>query len=177
MISIVKATPNDDKTIVEIGKVSVEEAHRGSCSAKDLNEFLEKNYNKETIRQELSDESNIYHIIYFNGQPAGFSKIILNYEHPNIQQKNVTKLDRIYLLSNFFNLKLGFELLKFNIDLAKSNNQSGIWLFTWVENKRAIDFYIKAGFTIIGSHNFKVTETHYNLNHQMLLDITEQGTK
>lgn len=171
MISIIKATSIDTNTIVEIGKVSIEEAHRDSCSTDDMKQFLEKNYNPETIQGELNDEKNIYHIIHFNGEPAGFSKIIFNSEHSNIQQKNVTKLDRIYLLSKFFDRKLGFELLTFNIDLARRNNQSGIYLFTWTGNHRAIHFYQKNGFVIIGSHNFQVTETHYNPNHQMFLNL------
>ena len=158
MISIIKATVNDYKPIVEIGKISVEESHRESCSAKEM------------IQEELRDENNIYHIIYYNGIPAGFSKIILNAPHTNIQQLNVTKLDRIYLLKEYFNLKLGLQLLNFNIELSKSNHQTGIWLFTWVGNKRAVDFYLKTGFSIVGSHQFKVTDTHYNLNHQMFLN-------
>ncbi len=171
MISIDRGTLDDFKIIVDIGKVSVEEAHRGSCSARDLSEFIKKNYNNEAIQSELSDERNIYYIINVGGEPVGFSKIILNSAHTNIPQKNVTKLDRIYLQSSFFNLKLGYELLKFNINLSKQNNQSGIWLFTWVGNTRALNFYLKNGFSIIGSHNFQVTETHYNPNHQMFLNI------
>ena len=118
MISIDRATIEDYKIIVDIGKVSVEEAHRDSSPAKDLNEFLEKNYNHEAIKSELSNEKNIYTIIKVDGRPAGFSKLIFNSEHANIEQKNVAKLDRIYLLREFFDLKLGYELLKFNIDLC-----------------------------------------------------------
>ena len=125
MISIDRATIEDYKIIVDIGKVSVEEAHRDSSPAKDLNEFLEKNYNHEAIKSELSNEKNIYTIIKVDGRPAGFSKLIFNSEHANIEQKNVAKLDRIYLLREFFDLKLGYELLKFNIDLSKNNNQNG----------------------------------------------------
>ncbi len=169
MISIIKANPNHAKIIKEIGEISVEEAHRSSCSAHVLRQYLEKNYNIEAIHDELNDEKNIYHVIHVDGEPAGFSKIILNAPHANIQQKNITKLDRIYLLNTFFNRQIGFELLKFNIDLSKKNNQYGMWLFTWVGNERAIKFYQKNGFTIIGSHNFQVTETHYNLNSQMFL--------
>jgi ribosomal protein S18 acetylase RimI-like enzyme len=169
MISIIKATSNHSKIIADIGNISVEEAHRGSCSANDLNQYLEKHYNTEAISAELSDVNNIYHIIYFDGEPAGFSKIILNAEHSNILHKNITKLDRIYLLSKFFDRKLGLELLNYNIALSKRNNQYGIWLFTWVGNTRAVNFYQKNGFVIIGSHNFQVTPTLYNLNHQMFL--------
>ena len=63
MISINRATIEDYKIIVEIGTVSVEEAHRASSPAKDLNEFIKKNYNDEVIKRELSDERNIYTII------------------------------------------------------------------------------------------------------------------
>lgn len=169
MISIFRATTKDYKTIANIGKISVEEAHRESCSAADLNEFIETNYNVDAIKSELSDTNNIYHIITFNEKPAGFSKLILNAAHASINEKNVTKLDRIYLLKEYHDLKLGFELMKFNIEFSKQHHQSGMWLFTWTGNKRAINFYLKTGFTIIGNHDFKVTKTHSNPNHHMLL--------
>ncbi|MEO8085604.1 MAG: hypothetical protein ABI763_02220 [Bacteroidota bacterium] len=113
MIKIIKATEKDFSDIVAIGKITVEEAHRDSCTAEEMNQFLENNYTDDAIKNELSDINNIYHIIYFNEQRAGFSKIIFNCSHPNIQPKNVTKLDRIYLLKEYHNLKLGYELLKF----------------------------------------------------------------
>ena len=42
MILIERATASDAKTIVDIGLVSVEEAHRGSCSPEELNEYLQR---------------------------------------------------------------------------------------------------------------------------------------
>lgn len=172
MITIQKATEKDYPTIVRIGNISVEEAHRESCSAEDMRTYLDAHYNDEAIKKELNNPDNTYHIIYYKNEPVGFSKIVLNAEHPNIPHKNATKLDRIYLLSEYHNLKLGLELLQFNISFCKNNHQCGIWLFTWVGNEKAVNFYLKTGFTIIGSHQFKVSETHYNLNHQMYLDLT-----
>jgi ribosomal protein S18 acetylase RimI-like enzyme len=171
MISITKASVDDCATIAGIGKISVKEAHQDSCSARDLNEFIAGAYNDNSIKKELSDAANIYHLIRVNGSPAGFSKIVLNASHPNIFKKNTTKLDRIYLLKEFFGLKLGYELMTFNIELARNGGQSGMWLFTWVGNTQAVNFYLKTGFEIVGSHNFKVSETHYNPNHQMFLDF------
>jgi ribosomal protein S18 acetylase RimI-like enzyme len=173
VISVIRATEKDYKAIAKIGKVSVAEAHKNSCSVEDLNEFLERNYNDDAIKEELNDTKNSYHIIKYDENPVGFSKIILNATHPNIVAENVTKLDRIYLLKEFYDLKLGLELLNFNIQLSRNNNQAGIWLYTWVGNTRAINFYLKAGFTIIGSHEFYVTKTHYNLNHHMFLNFHE----
>jgi ribosomal protein S18 acetylase RimI-like enzyme len=83
--------------------------------------------------------------------------------------KNVTKLERLYVLKEFHHLKLGLELFNFNVELSKKNNQAGMWLFVWTENLKAINFYKKAGFNIVGKYNFKISETHSNPNHQMLL--------
>lgn len=161
----------DYNSIASIGRISVEESHRGSSSAEVMNEFLERHYNSDAIKIELNDINNMYYIIHYNDQPAGFSKIILNDRHPNIAVENVTKLDRIYLLKEFYGLKLGLELLNFNIELSRNNNQSGMWLYAWIGNTRAIDFYLKAGFTVIGSHKYYVTETHYDVSHQMFLSF------
>jgi ribosomal protein S18 acetylase RimI-like enzyme len=171
MISVIRATERDCNSIVSIGKISIAESHRDSCSAEVMHAFLERNYNHDAITEELNDINNIYHIINYNDRPTGFSKIILDAKHPNIVTENVTKLDRIYLLKEFYGLKLGLKLLNFNIELSRNNHQSGMWLYTWIGNKRAIDFYVKAGFTVIGSHKFYVNETHYDLCHQLFLSF------
>ena len=55
MISVIKATEKDYKSIVTIGKVSVAEAHRGSSSVEDMNEFLESHYNDNAINKAILD--------------------------------------------------------------------------------------------------------------------------
>ena len=115
------------------------------------------------------ETKNIYHIIYYASQPAGYSKIIFNNPYPNSELKNITKLERLYLVKEFYDLKLGAELFQFNSTMSKENNQSGIWLFVWKENLRAVKFYQKQGFEIIGSFDFKLSDNHSNPNYQMLL--------
>jgi ribosomal protein S18 acetylase RimI-like enzyme len=175
MISIIRATEKDHHSIVEIGKVSVADSHKDSSPPAVMNEYLETTYNSTAIKKELNNVSNIYHIINYNGKPVGFSKIVMDAKHPNILTENATKLDRIYLLKEFHGLKLGLELLNFNIELSRKNKQSGMWLYTWIGNERATNFYMKAGFTIIGSHKFYVTDNHYDVSHQMFLEFVDSN--
>ena len=168
-ITIRPAAEWDAELVAGIGRIAVERAHRDSCTAEDMNHFLSTHYNNDEIRRDIADPKNTYHIICYGPHAVGFSKIIPDMEHPNIPERNVTKLDRIYLLEEFYGMKLGYELLKFNIERSRKKSQSGMWLFTWTGNERAVQFYKKAGFAIIGSHNFKISETHYNPNHQMFL--------
>lgn len=171
MIKIVKANENDFRLLAETGKVTFIESHGASAPAEEINKYVNEKYDPGIFKEELRREENIFHIIYYDNdiKPAGYSKIILNSAHPDIPVQNVTKMERLYLLKEFYDLKLGFKLFDFNLELSKKNGQKGMWLFVWKENRRAVSFYEKAGFKITGSHNFKLTETHSNPNHQMFL--------
>jgi ribosomal protein S18 acetylase RimI-like enzyme len=169
MISISKGDTKDSELLSHLAKISFIESHGKSASSEVINKYADETYNEDAIKKELSDHKNIYHIIYKDEQPAGFSKIILNLTHSNVPGQNVTKMERLYLLKEFYGSGSGPALFNFNIELSKQNDQAGMWLFVWKENPRAISFYKKSGFIIIGSHDFKLTETHANPNHQMLL--------
>lgn len=75
MISVIRATERDSNAIASIGKVSVAESHKGSCSAEDMNDFLERTYSDEAIKEELNDLNNIYYIINYNDKPVGFLRL------------------------------------------------------------------------------------------------------
>ena len=169
MASITKATVEDVRLLVDIGRASFIESHGSSAAEQEINTYVNEKYNSEVLHQELSDPKNIYYVIYHDEQPAGFSKIVLDSPRKEIKQSNVTKLERIYLLKKFYGLKLGAELFNFNLSLSTNNNQSGMWLLVWEKNERAIAFYCKVGFTIIGKGDFRLTQTHSNPNYLMYL--------
>lgn len=172
MISIIKAKESDASLLAEVGKQSFIESHGRSATAAVINEYVSEKFNLAAMHEELRNPDHIYYILYYNEQPAGYSKIIFDASHPNISLPHVTKLERLYLLEAFYSLKLGAELLQFNIDLSKEHKQEGMWLFVWTENERALRFYKKVGFVAIGNYDFKLTDAHANPNYQMLLTYT-----
>lgn len=123
----------------------------------------------EACRAELMDEHNIFHAVFYNGQPAGYSKIIFDCPHPVVAVQPVTKLERLYLLNQFYDLKLGHRLLQQAVDLSQAHGEQGMWLNVWKENERAIRFYQKQGFETVGESQFVLTATHANPNWVMLL--------
>ncbi len=169
MHSITEAKTEDAELLAEIGRTSWIEAHGSSAESEHIQFYVSQKYTKEVILEQIKSPSNKYYIVYWNGKPAGYSNLIINAKDSNVDLPDVAELDRLYLLSEFYNLKLGWELLNFNIKLAKENAQNGLWLYVWKGNERALSFYHKAGFEIVGSHDFKISETHSNPNHLMLL--------
>ncbi len=171
MTSISRTATKDAQVLSEIAIRSFIESHGHSAPIEDIHNYVNEKYNPVALLEELSDERNIFHIIYSDERPAGYSKIILNYPYERSTEKNITKLERIYVLQEYHDKKLGKELFHFNKELAKASGQSGMWLFVWVENHRAIRFYKKNGFVIIGNYDFKISETHSNPNHQLFLQL------
>lgn len=169
MTTIVKANIKDAEILSALGKQTFIESHGMSAPENDVAKYMASKFTKQVFETELSDVNNIFHILFYNEKPIGYSKIIYNNSQENIQFKNITKLERLYVLQEFHHLKLGLELFNFNVALTIKNQQAGMWLFVWVENHKAISFYKKAGFEIMGKYDFKISETHSNPNHQMLL--------
>lgn len=168
-ISISQATIEDAQIIVELGRKTFVESHGNSASEVDVEIYLNEKFTLEACETELRDSNNIYYLVYCDELPVGYSKVILNFPFLNVQEINMTKMERIYILSKFHGLGVGTKLFEFNLDLSKKNNQSGMWLFVWTENKRAINFYKKVGFTVVGGYDFPISKTHSNPNYQMVL--------
>jgi ribosomal protein S18 acetylase RimI-like enzyme len=171
MTTIIRAKKEDYKLLTEIGVPSFLTAHGHSATKDVVDAFMKKNYSEEAFKKELEDNLNIYHIIYHDGNPAGYAKIRIDANHVDISKPNVTKLERMYLLKEYFGMQLAQELVRHNIDFAKKLGQEGMWLHVWIENPRAVAFYKKVGFKVIGAYNFKLSEEHYNPNHHMYLEF------
>lgn len=171
MICIRKAKLKDAETLADLARQTFLESHGHSAKEATILRYLDQNYTVDVFLKELNNIDFQYHVLEYENKVIGFSKIVLNQPHPLIFNSNITKLDRIYILENYLNRKLGWKLFDFNLSIAKTNGQKGMWLYTWVENRRAIDFYQKNGFKIIGSHDFAIDETHSNPNHLMYLQL------
>ena len=169
MTSIQPAGLNDTELLTNLGRQTFIESH-GHCAApEDIEAYIKEKYTHDASNAALENTSNHYYILYHNEQPAGYSNLIFNVPHENISFPNVTKLDRLYVLKQFYDQRLGSTLMNHNIVLSKQKGQSGMWLYVWKLNERAVQFYTKNGFNIIGSYDFSISANHSNPNHQMLL--------
>lgn len=170
MQHIVKAGIADFKLISRLAGQTFMESHGHSATLEEVNNYRTEKYNEGAVRKDLENERNLYYVIYHNECPAGYSKMIL--DSPYNREAGVlkiAKLERLYLLREFYGLGLGNELFAHNVSLAKEAGQTGVWLYVWKGNPRAIAFYRKQGFVINGDYDFRISETHVNPNHRMLL--------
>ncbi|MEX1001430.1 MAG: GNAT family N-acetyltransferase [Crocinitomicaceae bacterium] len=170
-MQIIKAEPKHLKALTALASKTFVASHETSASKVDIETYVNEHYTEKALKKDMEDVLNTYRLIYWRGQLAGFSKIICNKEHEKITAKKVAKFDRIYILEQFHRKGLGYTLFEHNVELAKANGQEGIWLHTWTGNLRAVRFYKKLGFEVVGSHDFKISEQHSNPNYLMFLNF------
>lgn len=171
MITIRKATIEDVDILSSLSKEAFLPAHGHSAPKKDISSYIQANFSVENFKEEIMNPDFEYYLIYHTSNIAGFSKVIFNYPTHHIAPVKVTKMERLYLLKEFYGLGIGLQLMNFNSTLAQKNKQSGIWLEVWIENLRAINFYKKVGFKIVGEANFTVSKTHSNPNYIMYFEF------
>ena len=169
MLKITKATLKVTKQLAQVAKEAFLTAHGHSASKEDIDNYVAVNFSEQNFSKELENTANIYYLIYYNDLLAGYSKITLDTPNDSIQSKKITYMSRLYLLKEYYGLELGKKLFNFNIELSKQQHQQGIWLAVWIENKRAIKFYTKMGFQIVGNYDFRISANHTNPNHVMYL--------
>jgi diamine N-acetyltransferase len=174
---ITKASHQHAQLLSDLGAETFLQAHKDSAPAHEIAAYVKKVYSIDAVANELNNPVNIYHLIKHEEAVAGFSKMEFSINHPDITLDRVTKMDQIYLLDSFHGLKLGAQLMRFNIDLSKSHGEKGMWLAVWTKNFKAISFYEKFGFSIVKESKFPLTATHLNPCYIMLLNYENVNPK
>ena len=162
MIKIKKANTSDTNLLALLGRITFRESHGHFIKDKnDLSNYLNKSYSVSKLKKDLNDPKNLFHIIYVNNLPVGYTKLVINAEHEGITSPNICRLERIYILNDFIPLKIGQQFLSFIEKKAKKLQLDTMWLTVYIENFRAIRFYERNEFKAVGALNFPVNKTAY----------------
>lgn len=165
-IEIRRADENDAQLLSDLSNITFIETFRGTCTDKDLTDFIDRYFNKAVIDEELKDEEDYYFIAFADGFPAGYIRLKENYDdYPAIKKYKALELKRIYVLKEFHSNKIGFALMKFAIDFAMKFQFHVLWLGVWEHNHQAYSFYKKWGFSDTGdTHPFPIGNTEQTDN-------------
>jgi ribosomal protein S18 acetylase RimI-like enzyme len=109
--------------------------------------MLGKFQDAEAIKHQMENDYE-YFIIYHQKNPCGYLALV-----PNTVDKKMM-VSKIYVDSDFRNLKLGSQLLDFSIEEAKNRAFKSIWLTVNKNNRKSIEWYQNKGFSI--KENIKI---------------------
>lgn len=171
MIEIRKANIQDAEILALLGRITFIESHSDFVQNDDaVQTFCNTEFDVLKIREDVLDKNQLFWLIYSKGLPVGFARVILNKPNAILKSENVCKLDKIYILNDFINLKLGSKLHTTIIKEIQDLNFEYIWLVTYIYNYKAIKFYERNTYNKSGFIDFMVDGKGYK-NHIMIKNL------
>jgi ribosomal protein S18 acetylase RimI-like enzyme len=107
-------------------------------------------------RRELLDPVALTVLALSEETIVGYGKVRLRSEATSIASNDGAEIQRLYVANAWHGSRLAYELLRTLIEAASQSGAECIWLGVWERNARAIRFYEKAGFVVVGEHEFSL---------------------
>jgi ribosomal protein S18 acetylase RimI-like enzyme len=160
-INIRRLTVGDAAALSAIAKQSFYDTFVGTCSAADMQSFLDQYFNEKQLAGELADTGSFCFFAESEGSPVAYLQFKEDYSgFPFMKKWKALELKRIYVLKEFHGKGIAQKLMDHIIDHAKENRYEVIWLGVWEHNIKAQRFYEKYGFVNSGhTHDFPIGNT------------------
>lgn len=157
-LSFRKCVPQDINALCDISYRTYNETFSGMNTPENMRAYLEKSFNIDKLRGELSDGNSRFYFIYADGVPAGYIKLNEAPAQTDINDIRSLEIERIYVEKEFQGKGFGKALMKKALDIARAEKKQYVWLGVWEKNNKAVSFYEKNGFYKIGTHSFFMGE-------------------
>lgn len=160
-----RAGLEDVETISALAKITFAETFGHYFrDPNDLLAYFDRTFSEEKIRESIQKPDNVFWLGMFNDIAVGYAKLKLNSASPFVKGKNTSQLQKIYVLKDFLSKKVGSKLQEEMLIEAKNRQSEAIWLSVLKENERAIQFYLKNEFEVVGEHDFQIGKEHFEFD-------------
>jgi ribosomal protein S18 acetylase RimI-like enzyme len=105
------------------------------------------------IQEDILDPNNLHFIAYQQEKAIGYLKINIDAKSNGIILKDELELERIYIDINKIQNNFGSIMMNYVIDIARQLNKKKVVLKAMDSAEKALRFYKKQGFEIVGNYN------------------------
>lgn len=161
-IQIRIATQEDIRYIALLGRVTFTETFGHLFRDKqDLFTYCDATFSVRKIADSIQKSNSMYWIALKDEVAVGYAKLKLNSPSEFMPGEHSCQLQKIYVLKASLSLKIGSQMQNALLQKAKEKGFSKIWLSVLKSNERALGFYRKTGFQVVGQHNFQIGKEHF----------------
>ncbi|CAM4135019.1 GNAT family N-acetyltransferase [Zobellia nedashkovskayae] len=151
-----KCTTADVKLLSKISKQTFSDAFEKDNDAVDFKKYLELAFSHDTLLNQLKNKDSSFYFVYKGVNLTGYFKLNENEAQTDLKSKQYIELERIYVLHDYQSMGIGMWILNESKKIAQDKLKKFLWLGVWEENKKAITFYKKHGFSKFGTHPYYV---------------------
>ncbi len=118
--------------------------------------YLQESFGLDNVRKELEDPESRFFFGTIEGKEIAYLKLNKGDAQTGDYFQNSLEVERIYVVGSYQGMHIGKLLMDHAIHIGQKEKFENIWLGVWDQNKRAIRFYERLGFSKFGTHKFKL---------------------
>jgi diamine N-acetyltransferase len=153
-IHIRRANSSDVILLSEFGAITFSDSFAADNRAEDMQAYLAAAFSPEKQAEELADPSSLFLIAEIEGVTAGYARLLEGSYPQSVTGSRPIELVRIYAGKEWIGHGVGAALMEACLQEAAHRGCDTIWLGVWERNERALSFYRKWGFYMVGNQAF-----------------------
>lgn len=153
-IQIRYAAVADAILLADLGRRTFVDAFGSQNDPAHIQEYVAVAFVVDRLEDELKDPNTDFLIAEAGGEALGYAKIALGDAPACVTSPDPIELERIYVDQSAIGTGVGSVLMSASLEAIKTRGGRSAWLGVWERNKRAIRFYRKWGFEIVGDKVF-----------------------
>jgi ribosomal protein S18 acetylase RimI-like enzyme len=151
-----QALASDSIALARLADQTFRDTFTAGSSSSDMQQHCEESYHPDIQLQEIQDSNLITVLTEYEGELTGFAQIRLISPKKDISGNRQSELSRLYVSNDWQGKGVAHKLMTEVLASAAKVQSDYMWLGVWEENPRAIAFYRKYDFSIVGEHIFSV---------------------
>lgn len=150
------ATDEDAAPLAELAERTFRDAFAGANSAEDMDAHCRKSYGAGIQLAEIRDSGRTTLVCDRGGRLVGYGQLRWSNTPDCVVAVKAAEIQRLYVDAAWHGKGVAQALMASMLGVASKGGADVAWLGVWEKNPRAIAFYSKSGFSVVGKHVFVV---------------------
>jgi ribosomal protein S18 acetylase RimI-like enzyme len=161
-LSIRVATISDAEMMTEFAWRTFHDAFAPMNSPDNMEAYMSQNFTLQKFSAQIADPRATFLIAEIETTPVAFAKLYDGEVPICVSGLAPVEIERFYVDRQFHGKGVAQTLMQACFDRARQSGHGTIYLGVWENNHRAIAFYRKCGFDVVGSHVFQLGDEAQN---------------
>ena len=128
--------------------------------SQEFADFIIHEFSEQRIEEKLADPNHLFFIAEHKGNPVGVLEVVFGRSSP-LTKTVSPEINKLYILERFCHLGIGSQLMQLAEDELRTLGYQHVWLWVFIKNNRAINFYQKHRYDCIGTSWFQMSDNQY----------------
>ena len=153
-----RAQPADAGALAHLAERTFRATFAASNTRENLDAYCAGAYGEARQAAEIADPAGATFVCADGAELVGYAQLRWGEAPACVTAAKPAEIRRIYVDARWHGRGIAQALLAAAFAAARQGNADRVWLGVWEHNPRALAFYRKAGFAVVGQHVFQLGE-------------------